>query len=162
MSSSYNSSGNSRPQAGEVGHLVGSLLAHEMMGSMTPVRGRRSGNLGICIVALTVPGTLILLVASTFGDFPKSSPVIGCVVGVTYAVIFHIRNVIQVDEAGITLIVGVPSRSVPWSDIERIECHRLSARIRQKSNGKGMTFSMFDPYWPDRPVAQAIRAHLDT
>jgi hypothetical protein len=128
---------------------------------MSPVRALQNGNLWLLIVAFAVPGTLFLLVASTFGDLPKSTPILGFALGATVAVIFHRRNVVQVDDGGITLIMGGKSLSVPWSDVERIEGHRLSARIRRRSNQRGVTFAMFDPHWADSPVAQAIHAHLN-
>jgi hypothetical protein len=76
------------------------------------------------------------------------------------AVIVRKRFVIKVDDTGVTAIMWGPTLSIPWSDIERMEGHRLSARLLRRSNGKRVFVSMLDPAWTDRPVTRAIRSHL--
>lgn len=70
------------------------------------------------------------------------------------------RLVIEVDDLGVTLRMAGPTLSIPWSDIERLEDHSLSARLLRRSNGKRVFVSMLDRGWTDRPVTRAIRSHL--
>jgi hypothetical protein len=72
------------------------------------------------------------------------------------------RFIVEVDETGVTLLMGGTALSIPWSDTERVEGHHFSARLLRKSNGKRAFVSMLDLGWENRPVTRAIRVHLDT
>ncbi len=58
-------------------------------------------------------------------------------------------------------VTGNLELTIPWTDIERLDGHRLSARLHRRSNGKRVFFAMLDPGWKRRPLTLAIRQHLE-
>ena len=109
----------------------------------------------VAMVAVLV-GILAALGIGSWSDI--SAAVVGMLI---LSVVIHRTAVITVDSEGVSWrILGGMGSSAPWSDIERVESHRFSGRLVRKSSSKRMFFSMLDPHWRDRPVTQAIQAHL--
>jgi hypothetical protein len=125
------------------------------------VQGPRYGSLWWLSVIVTASVALLLGIAAALGVAAwgeVSAAVIGMLI---LSVVIHRSAVITVDSEGVHWrLFGGVNGSTPWSDIERVESHRLSGRLARKSSSKRVFFSMLDPHWRDRVVTKAIQAYL--
>ncbi|HVA07081.1 MAG TPA: PH domain-containing protein [Acidimicrobiales bacterium] len=111
-------------------------------------------------MTIAVPTTVILALLSAFGNFPPAAPFVGSLLMITFALFRHRRSFVEVDDAGVTVVMGGRSRLVPWSDIELLKSQRLSVWIERRSAEKPVVILVFDVHWADNPVVRAIQAHL--
>jgi len=124
------------------------------------VRGPQYGSAVVTTLALAVPVALFFGLWSAFGTLSAGVPIIITLLAIPGARWIRRSSVVAVDEAGVVITMVAGKLTIPWTDIERLDGHRLSARLLRKSNGKRVFFAMLDPSWDRRPVTLAIRRHL--
>jgi hypothetical protein len=124
------------------------------------VRGPQYGSLWCtCVI---VVGSVVLLfgLAAALGIAPLGDVFVGAIGLLIFSVVIQRTAVVTVDSEGVQWRVFGAKGSAPWSDIERVEGHRLSGRLVRRSSSKRVFFSMLDPQWRVRRVTLAIQAHL--
>lgn len=110
---------------------------------------------------MVVPIALVFGLLSGFGGITAAAP-IGCSLGMVAGAWWLRRSsVVSVDDSGVVIQMVAGGLTIPWTDIERLDGQRLSARLGRRSNGKRVFFAMLDPGWERRPVTLAIRQHLE-
>lgn len=140
-------------------HGGGGFIRAQMIKVRT-VQGSQYGSAGLLTLALVVPIALVFGLWSGFGTMSAGVPVACSLAMVGVAWWLRRSSVVSVDDSGIVITMVAGRLTIPWSDIERLDGKRLSARLLRRSNGKRVFFAMLDPSWERRPVTLAIRRHL--
>ena len=107
-----------------------------------------------------MPIALFFGLWSAFGTLPFGVPVACSLVAVAGAWWIRHSSVVSVDDSGVVITMVAGRLTIPWTDIEKLDGQRLSARLVRRSNHKRVIFAMLDPGWEHRPVTLAIRRHL--
>lgn len=132
------------------------------MVGMTKVQEPQYGSTGLLVLVSVVPVTLVFSLWSAVGGVSPSAPA-GVFIGMLILAWWVRRSsVVSVDDAGVVIKTVAGRLTIPWTEIERLDGHRLSARLLRRSNGKRVFVQMLDPNWSNRPVSRAIHAHLAT
>jgi hypothetical protein len=109
---------------------------------------------------MVVPVALLFGLWSAFGAMSAGVPIACSLAMVAGAWWIRRSSVVSVDDSGVVIKMVAGRLTIPWTDIETLDGHRLSARLLRRSNGKRVFFAMLDPGWEGRPVTLAIRRHL--
>jgi hypothetical protein len=129
-------------------------------GNVKTVRGPQYGSAALLTLALVVPIALVFGLLNAFGAISAGVPISCSVVMVAGAWWIRRSSVVSVDDSGVIITMAVGKLVIPWTDIEALDGHRLSARLLRRSNGKRVFFAMLDPGWKHRPVTLAIQQRL--
>jgi hypothetical protein len=124
---------------------------------VTTAKGPQYGSLPFTILILV--GVLAVPVgsAAVLGGVGATDVISVSVGMLILALPIQRYETITVDLEGVKFRFPGGRLSVPWSDIESIEGHRLSARLVRTGTRKRPFFSVLDPHWLDRPVTRSIR-----
>jgi hypothetical protein len=124
------------------------------------VEGPSFGSLW-CLSAVLIGSVALLVgIAVVLGVAPLSAVASVAIGGLILSVLLRRASVVTVDSDGVHWRVAGTEGSAPWSDIERIEGHRLSGSLVRRSSSKRVVFSALDPHWRGRAVTEAIQAQI--
>ncbi len=127
---------------------------------MREVEGSQYGSFWFLALAMVVPVAICMSVFAAATGLSDATPIACSVVMVGFAWVLHRNSRVRVEDDGIVVKMMAGTLEIPWSDIESLEAHPLTARLLRRSNGKRVVVQILDPGWRSRPVGRAITARL--